>query len=752
MKKMISNQMVKGLEQVNVSTDSSFCESCVFGKQKRASFPKNKNARSSRILELIHSDVCGPMPTTAYDGSKYFVTFTDDFSRASMVYFIKKKSEVLEKFREYVAMAEAMHNRKIAKLRVDNGGEYTSNEFKDFCKSQGVQISYTVAYTPEMNSISERLNQTLQGKARSMLLAGDLDHKFWTEAILTANYLKNRSLTNAVGEQFNKMTPAEIWFGCKPDLSHLRIFGLECFNDIPSNNRSKLEARSTRCLMLGYAASMGSYRLWDITANKLIIGRHVTFNEASVLKRTKLIDLSVSEAELNKNIVDKNDAAENDELMTDDESFQECGQKNDDAIHDANPDGAGNNNASIHGTKTDCVGNNNKMSHGTKKEGTGDNGCGVNSAKKECIGNNIREVNGANMECIGNNDRIIPRKSERIRRAPDRYEEWATNADTTDFALCAEQYAENDPETVKEAKSRNDWPQWKSAIQTEYESLVKNQTWTVCDLPKQRKAITNKWVFKLKRKADGQIDKYKARLVARGFSQKLGFDYGETYAPVAKLVTLKILLAVANRKDMHIHQMDVKSAFLNGELKEDIYMELPEGFKRGNKVCKLNKALYGLKQASREWNEKFNEFMTRIGFERCASDQCLYVKKQNEEMIYVLLYVDDILIFCKNIEVINTVKKMLSREFEMLDMGKASSFLGMHIDQDIEKGTIVLSQSKYLERVLERFDMQNCKPKSTPMEKGLHLERVEENNCTNHPYHELIGCLIYATVTTRPDL
>lgn len=482
MKRMIGNQMINGLEQVNVDTDSMFCESCVFGKQKRASFPKNKNARSSRILELIHSDVCGPMPTTAYDGSKYFVTFTDDFSRASMVYFIKHKSEVLAKFKEYAAMAEALHGTRIAKLRVDNGGEYTSNEFKQFCKASGILISYTVAYTPEMNSVSERLNQTLQGKARCMLLTSGLDHKFWNEAIQTANYLKNRSSTSAVGEQFIKKTPAEIWFDRKPDLSHLRIFGTECFNHIPSNNRSKLEAKSTRCLMLGYAASMGSYRLWDVNGGKLIIGRHVTFNEASILKRTKLVEVSVPEAVPKAN---ENDGRQNeqDELATDDESFRECEDDGDADIHGTEMGGAGNNDASIHGTKED----------------------------------------GA-----GNDDETIPRRGERTRRAPNRYGEWATGAETAHFALCAEAFAEGDPETVKEARSRDDWPQWRSAIRAEYESLVKNQTWTVCDLPASRRPITSKWVFKLKYRADGRVDKYKARLVARGFTQRLGFDYNET--------------------------------------------------------------------------------------------------------------------------------------------------------------------------------------------------------------------------------
>lgn len=191
---------------------------------------------------------------------------------------------------------------------------------------------------------------------------------------------------------------------------------------------------------------------------------------------------------------------------------------------------------------------------------------------------------------------------------------------------------------------------------------------------------------------------------------------------------------------------------MNGDLKEEIYMQLPEGFGQENKVCKLKKALYGLKQASRAWNDKFNDFMLRIGFKRCDSDRCLYVKEQNGIICYVLLYVDDLLIFCHDLKMVETVKKLLSNEFEMTDMGKANSFLGMQIEQDIEKGTIELNQKQYLKKVLQKFGMQDCKPKSTPIEKGLHLEKDDANKCSNHPYRELIGCLTYAHCTTRPDI
>jgi len=210
-------------------------------------------------------------------------------------------------------------------------------------------------------------------------------------------------------------------------------------------------------------------------------------------------------------------------------------------------------------------------------------------------------------------------------------------------------------------------------------------------------------------------------------------------------------LAIANERKMWIHQMDVKSAFLNGTLMDEIYMQLFEKFRTEKLVCKLNKSLYGLKQASRLWNARFNEIMVRIGFKKGASDQCLYIKIKNGVSCFVLLYVDDLLIFCSDIGMIKTVKQLLSKEFEMSDVGKVGTFLGMHI-QDMKNETINLSQTHYLEKVIQKFLMKDCKPIATPMEKRLHLEKGNINESSNQPYQELIGCLIYAAMTTKPDL
>lgn len=228
----------------------------------------------------------------------------------------------------------------------------------------------------------------------------------------------------------------------------------------------------------------------------------------------------------------------------------------------------------------------------------------------------------------------------------------------------------------------------------------------------------------------------------------------ETYAPVAKLPTLRILLAIAVQCDMHIHQMDVKGAFLNGDLNEEIYMLQPVGFANGKQVCKLNKSIYGLKQASRMWNEKFNNFMLRIGFKRCASEYCLYVKIEKDIRCYILLYVDDLLIVCGDLNLIKVIKGLLAKEFAMTDIGKADTFLGMHIEHDRENGIIQLNQQQYLKKVLRKFGMDECKPASTPIEKGLKLVAGDhaDHNCSTlkfmgHTYEQsssfdLIKCMM----------
>ncbi|CAN1310245.1 Retrovirus-related Pol polyprotein from transposon TNT 1-94 [Linum perenne] len=241
---------------------------------------------------------------------------------------------------------------------------------------------------------------------------------------------------------------------------------------------------------------------------------------------------------------------------------------------------------------------------------------------------------------------------------------------------------ENDPRTYEEAMKSVDSSFWKEAIQSELESIKSNHTWDLVDLPTGSKAIGCKWIFKRKLKTDGTVERFKARLVIKGFTQKPGLDYFDTYSPVTKISTIRILFALASINHMHVHQMDVKTAFLNGELNEEIYMEVPPGSSEcivGQKVCRLRKSLYGLKQAPKQWYEKFHQTISSFGFVANSSDTCVYSKLFESECVILCLYVDDMLIFSSNLEAISETKTFLSSHFEMKDMGEVDVILGVKV-------------------------------------------------------------------------
>ncbi|KAH7488926.1 Retrovirus-related Pol polyprotein from transposon RE1 [Phytophthora ramorum] len=247
------------------------------------------------------------------------------------------------------------------------------------------------------------------------------------------------------------------------------------------------------------------------------------------------------------------------------------------------------------------------------------------------------------------------------------------------------------PTTFKSAMESSDAVKWKEACDSECDSLLKNDTWDVVPLPKGRKAIGCRWVFRVKENQAGEIERFKARLVAKGFSQKYGIDYDETFAPVAKFTSIRIVLSLAAKYGLKLHQMDVKTAFLNGVLDEDIYMAQPDGYvdeDHPDHVCKLKRSLYGLKQSPRMWNQTIDDFMLKLGFKKCESDHCVYLKRDGQDMIFVALYVDDLVLASSNDELLESTKHALSKRFEMTDLGELEYFLGMEIKNDRDSGKV----------------------------------------------------------------
>lgn len=234
--------MVDGIGQLKNDMEG-VCEPCQLGKQARKPFHSQSEPRSSRVLELIHTDVCGPITPPTYDNKRYLITFLDDFTHFMVVCLVEKKSEMLYHFVTFKKMVFSQFEKRISKLRCDNGGEYISNDFKEMCRDSGIRLQYTIRFTPELNGVAERMNRTLLEKARSMIAESRMDKQFWGEAVLNAAYVTNRSPTRALN--VNK-TPAEIWFGKRPNLSNVRVFGSTAYAHIPDALRRKLDNKSKR--------------------------------------------------------------------------------------------------------------------------------------------------------------------------------------------------------------------------------------------------------------------------------------------------------------------------------------------------------------------------------------------------------------------------------------------------------------------------------------------------------------------------
>ncbi|CAI7872392.1 unnamed protein product [Closterium sp. NIES-53] len=298
--------------------------------------------------------------------------------------------------------------------------------------------------------------------------------------------------------------------------------------------------------------------------------------------------------------------------------------------------------------------------------------------------------------------------------------------------------------------------EWKKAMESELKSIEENGTWELVELPEERKAITSKWLFKIKSDADGKIERYKYRLVAKGYQQKEKVDYKELFAPVVKLTTLRTLLAGAAIKGWVVKQMDVTMAFLNGILEEEIFMAQPEGFDDGSgRVLRLKKALYGLKQTPRQWYLKLRGVLEEIGFTPSTADHSLFMLGEGEQRSFMVVYVDDILIFSPSSDLVKGVMLKLQDKFKCKALGDVSFYLRLHIERDVEKRCMRVHQRKYLEALAANFG-QSEGHVATPFPCGFKCVKVPEEESVGEEerrrFHSLVGSLMYAAVNTRPDV
>ena len=666
MRKLHKDGLLKSFDFESFDT----CESCLLGKMTKTPFTGHCE-RASDLLEIIHTDVCGPMSTAARGGFVYFVTFTDDLSRYGYIYLMRHKSETFEKFKEFQNEVENQRGKKVKFLRSDRGGEYLSHEFSDHLKSCGIVPQLTPPGTPQRNGVSERRNRTLLDMVRSMMSISDLPLSFWGYALETAAFTLNRVPSKSV-----EKTPYEIWKGTTPSLSFLKIWGCDAY--VKRLLTDKLEPRSDKCSFIGYPKETIGYYFYNRTEGKVFVAKNGTFLEKEFLSK----GVSGRTVQL-------------------------------DEIRESLPEVNG-------GTPSLDVP---AMEPEVEVTPDGDTSIEVATA---------------------------PRRSGRTRTTPSWYSNEVLLLDN------------DEPATYKEAMMGPESNKWLGAMESEIDSMYENQVWNLVDPPDGVKPIECKWIYKKKTDVDGNVYIYKARLVAKGFRQVQGVDYDETFSPVAMLKSVRIILAIAAYFDYEIWQMDVKTAFLNGNLTEDVYMIQPEGFvdpKNAGKICKLQRSIYGLKQASRSWNLRFDETVKEFGFIKNSEEACVYKKVSGSSIAFLILYVDDILLIGNDIPLLESVKTSLKKSFSMKDLGEAAYILGIKIYRDRSKRLIGLSQSTYIDKVLKRFNMEEAKKGFLPMSHGIKLSKTQCPSTTDErermqriPYASAIGSIMYAMICTRPDV
>jgi hypothetical protein len=309
-----------------------------------------------------------------------------------------------------------------------------------------------------------------------------------------------------------------------------------------------------------------------------------------------------------------------------------------------------------------------------------------------------------------------------------------------------------EPKSYKEAiNSKRYGREWKLAIQRELDALVARGTWEIVDIPKGKNIVDNKWVFKCKYTPYGQIDRFKARLVARGFTQVYGQDYDETFAPTMRKESLRMIFAISASNGWHVHSMDVDNAFLVSGLEEEIYMEIPEGIEQeAGKCCRVRQGLYGLKQSARNWYKELTTKVKKCGF-KSTKDPCVF--KNDRTGVVMGVHVDDLIIAGK-LDAVEATKAQLAAIFKMKDQGELAFFLGMRVQQDRSNGTIRIDQSHYAKELLRRFNMTDCNPVSSPSENYNHMKRAGAGDlrCDQKVYQEAVGGLLYLAMLTRPDI
>ena len=720
------------------------CRACRLGKAHKLPFPGHFE-QAKAVGEIIHSDIVGPLEPSWPDRYRYISTFVDGHSRYTLIGLMHHKSDIHEVFQGVSAKFRKVGGASInpnfhgpiAKIHSDGAKEYIA--LQNSLGGGEHNKSFSPPYTPELNAIAERVNRTMVEGALSMLIQANLPSCLWPYAVKHTIYVRNRVPHSGIGA-----TPLESISGIEPSLKNLRVFGCTAYV-LRLPRGSKFESRAVEGVYLE-TLDHGVFRVLVTDEDgipQVIESRHVTFDESKFPGCPDLSQYMDDEYKSDHSYESKSESdADDSDASADIVSVDNFNDETGDcpALEESD-------------SENDDIDDDDNGEDDPQDEDNSDVG---DEEEFEDAQDTIvpPEPQQNQLTTQPSQPSRYPR---RTRRKP---QPWymATSAQCDSNI----QVTTSDEPTLREAF--NATPQeralWETAIDEELDSLEFNNTWYPDEAPQSQPLPTHA-ILKVKRKADGTVERFKARIVAGGNHQTYGENYKETYAPVVSFTVVRIFLYLALCLRMCIGQLDVKSAFLKGDLDESVWVMSPRGIPGLKSVCyRLIKAMYGLKQAHLAWHKKLCRDLERLGFTELPSAPCVFRRKgANDVFAYVLVYVDDILVLAQSIAERDQIMEELKSLYDLRISEKVDLFLGVQLKWKLDSHgrleSLAMLQPLYTQGMLRRFGLQNSKPAHTPMvEKFFSGLAAEENKSVVFPerYQQMVGSLLYLALRSRPDI
>ena len=747
--------------------DPTDCDACQEGGARRRPFPKRVKQQFTMFGQRLSSDLCGPFPESV-GGHKYALCIVDAATNFLYVEYLNTKSsgEVRAAFdrflRRYKRELDACRAAGFdVTWRTDNGGEFTSSDLDEFCEEFAVKRSFSVPYAPPQNAHAERMWGILLRTMRITIAESKISERFWTYAMQNAVRLHNSLPSTKLD---NNMSPYQAFTGKLPNLGKFRVFGCVAWYYLPEHERSsKIGPRALPAINLGCDPERNGWLVYIPQLNRISTMYHGSHQERKFMSWK---DDSVTAPALPSGLHHPPRR-----VHTEDRDHEHGGVNQDHggAEHQEHDDGV-----DLFDDSGDDDGPDRREDPDTETH-FGDDHC-------EDTNCTLPRGHGGlhSYERVGTRLEGGPRRQRRPAQ-PSAYERnfvrvlmedscghWFTIATSVNLDTITI------PNTFEEAVKSRFSTRWHEAMVKEITDLLKNETWEPVDrsnVPAGKRITSSKWVYDIKYLRDGTVERFKARFVARGFSQVEGSDFTHTFSATLRATSFRLFLAIAAGRKLSVDQFDVTSAFTQAEIDAEIYVEPPKGFATTGKdgrpqVLRLKKALYGTKQAARLWQQALVKRLKTMGFTQSAHDPCLFRYVGEHGECLVAAYVDDLLCATSN----QATFQWFYRNFMNSDtnpdgfrgkhLGKINYFLGMAIDQHADY-SISVHQTKYIEKMLDKFvpshsvnSVKHSKPCSPEAFARLSIAKDdnERERVSKLPYLQIIGSLLYLSTMTRPDI